>query len=126
MAEMSRKSVGHTRQLALSRLSRVGPEWKRSVGTERVTLQILNLRPPFLPASMLAGIILRSGAMQNAASEKAASTAAPGLQERIRGTVHTAGEPAYEEACRIWNAMIERRPTLVVRPNGPEDVAETI
>ena len=64
--------------------------------------------------------------MQHAAANRAASAAAPGLQERIQGSVHTPGEPAYEEACRIWNAMIERRPILVVRPAGPQDVAETI
>jgi hypothetical protein len=48
------------------------------------------------------------------------------LQRRIRGTIHLPGEEAYQDACRIWNAMIEKRPALVVRPSGSEDVAETV
>ena len=48
------------------------------------------------------------------------------LARRIRGTLHKPGDPAYEEACRIWNAMIERRPAFVVRPRDAADVAATI
>ena len=36
------------------------------------------------------------------------------------------GDAAYAEACRIWNAMIERRPALVVRPRGAADIAACI
>ena len=36
------------------------------------------------------------------------------------------GEDGYEEAIRIWNAMIERRPALVVRPGAPGDVAQCV
>ena len=31
-------------------------------------------------------------------------------------------DAGYAEACRIWNAMIERRPALVVRPRDSGDV----
>ncbi len=48
------------------------------------------------------------------------------LAGKIRGSVHLPGDPAYDEACRIWNAMIERRPALVVRPAADGDVAEAI
>jgi FAD/FMN-containing dehydrogenase len=67
--------------------------------------------------------------MQNPAvrrSERSASPHPAGLQETIRGSVHHPGEAEYDEACRIWNAMIERRPALVVRPADAEDVAATI
>ena len=36
------------------------------------------------------------------------------------------GEAGYGEATRIWNAMIERRPALVVRPGDPGEVARCI
>src|SRR5690606_14948856 len=44
----------------------------------------------------------------------------------LRGTALWPGDAGYAEACRIWNAMIERRPALVVRPDGPDDVAACI
>ena len=36
------------------------------------------------------------------------------------------GDAGHAEACRIWNAMIERRPALVVRPRDGADVAACI
>jgi FAD/FMN-containing dehydrogenase len=36
------------------------------------------------------------------------------------------GDPGYREATRIWNAMIERRPALVVRPGDARDVAKCV
>jgi FAD/FMN-containing dehydrogenase len=36
------------------------------------------------------------------------------------------GDVGYDEACRIWNGMIERRPALVVRPRDDADVAACI
>jgi len=51
---------------------------------------------------------------------------ADALARKIAGSVHLPGEAAYEEACRIWNAMIERRPQLVVRPGENADIAQAI
>jgi FAD/FMN-containing dehydrogenase len=51
---------------------------------------------------------------------------AAALAKRVKGSLHRPGEAAYDEACRIWNAMIERRPALVVRPVENGDVAEAI
>lgn len=48
------------------------------------------------------------------------------LAGRLSGTLHQPGEEAYEEACAIWNAMITRRPALVVRPADAGDVAAAI
>jgi FAD/FMN-containing dehydrogenase len=65
--------------------------------------------------------------MQKAAAKTSAGKAdLHNLGQRIQGTVHQPGDDAYQEACRIWNAMITRRPALVVRPASAEDVAETI
>jgi hypothetical protein len=60
------------------------------------------------------------------ASRKIEEGVADALVKRLQGSVHRPGEAAYEEACRIWNAMITRRPALVVRPVSPADVSETI
>ena len=44
----------------------------------------------------------------------------------LRGAAFWPGDAEYDEACRIWNAMIERRPALAVRPRGAADVAACI
>src|SRR3954449_10078841 len=36
------------------------------------------------------------------------------------------GEPGYDEARRVWNAMVDRRPALVARCHKTADVVEAI
>src|SRR3954447_26063365 len=48
------------------------------------------------------------------------------LKREIRGTVLTEDSPGYDEARTIWNAMIDRRPRLIVRCTGPADVIKSI
>ena len=60
------------------------------------------------------------------AIESVSSNDVATLRQRIDGSVHFPGEASYDEACHIWNAMIERRPAMVVRPNGSADVAEAV
>ena len=48
------------------------------------------------------------------------------LRTALTGTAVIAGEPGYDEACTIWNAMIERRPGLVVRAANVADVVSAI
>ena len=45
---------------------------------------------------------------------------------RLRGSASWPGEAGYADACRIWNAMIERRPAVVVRSRAAADVAACI
>ncbi|TIP96253.1 MAG: FAD-dependent oxidoreductase, partial [Mesorhizobium sp.] len=40
----------------------------------------------------------------------------------IRGEVLRPGDEAYDEARRIWNGMIDRRPALIARCTGTADV----
>ncbi|TAL07323.1 MAG: FAD-binding oxidoreductase, partial [Chloroflexota bacterium] len=42
------------------------------------------------------------------------------------GDVITAGSKGYDDARRVWNAMYDRRPALVLRPAGAADVATAI
>jgi FAD/FMN-containing dehydrogenase len=44
------------------------------------------------------------------------------LRADLRGPLCLPGEPGYEEARTIWNAMIDRRPALVIRAMGASDV----
>lgn len=44
----------------------------------------------------------------------------------IRGQTCLPGEPGYEEARTLWNAMIDRRPALIVRAAGAADVVATV
>ncbi len=49
-----------------------------------------------------------------------------GLRASIRGEVLDSGAPGYDAARAIWNAMIDRRPALIVAPRGAADVVRTI
>jgi FAD/FMN-containing dehydrogenase len=44
----------------------------------------------------------------------------------LRGALIREGAEEYEKARRIWNQMIDRRPALIARCNGPEDVARAV
>ncbi|HVV09793.1 FAD-binding oxidoreductase [Amycolatopsis sp.] len=48
------------------------------------------------------------------------------LRERIRGTVITREDAAYDEARKVYNGMIDRRPLFVVRPADVEDVRAAV
>ena len=44
------------------------------------------------------------------------------LASQLRGEAILPGDPAYEEARRVWNGMIDRRPAVVARCRGVADV----
>jgi FAD/FMN-containing dehydrogenase len=49
------------------------------------------------------------------------------LREAVRGEVLAPTDEGYTEACRAWNGMFDgRRPALIVRCNGPADVAAAV
>ena len=48
------------------------------------------------------------------------------FKARLRGAVLLREEPGYEEARSIWNAMIDRRPALIVRCSGVADVVASV
>jgi hypothetical protein len=48
------------------------------------------------------------------------------LAETFAGELVVPGDPDYDSARAVWNGMIDRRPSLVARPTGAEDVATVI
>jgi len=48
------------------------------------------------------------------------------LKTRVRGALLVAGDKGYDEARAMWNGMIERRPSLVVRALGVADVIAAV
>jgi FAD/FMN-containing dehydrogenase len=44
----------------------------------------------------------------------------------LRGTVLRPDDPGYEEARRVWNGMIDRRPALIARCHGAADVVAAV
>ncbi len=53
-------------------------------------------------------------------------SALEGLRRRLRGEVLALGEPGYEEAREIWNAMVDRRPAAIARCVSAEDVVQCV
>jgi hypothetical protein len=48
------------------------------------------------------------------------------LRTTFRGDVTAPGDPAYDEARKIWNGSIDRRPALVARCAGTSDVIAAV
>ena len=48
------------------------------------------------------------------------------LPRHISGQVITAGDPGYDEARRVWNGMIDRRPVAVVRAAEVADIGPVV
>lgn len=48
------------------------------------------------------------------------------LRSALRGSVFLPGEPGYDAARSIWNAMVDRRPAIIVQAAGAADVMRTV
>jgi hypothetical protein len=48
------------------------------------------------------------------------------LRTRFRGALLRPGEEGYDETRRVWNGAIDRRPALIARCAGADDVAEAV
>jgi FAD/FMN-containing dehydrogenase len=48
------------------------------------------------------------------------------FRETFRGEIVLAEDPGYDRARAVWNGMVDRRPALIVRPSGVDDVVAAI
>ena len=48
------------------------------------------------------------------------------FEARLDGSLIRPGDGAYDDAIRIWNGMIKKRPSMVVRPSGTTGVIHTV
>jgi FAD/FMN-containing dehydrogenase len=48
------------------------------------------------------------------------------LREQVRGAVIRPGDEGYDDARKIWNGMIDRRPGVIVRCSGVADVIDAV
>src|SRR5262249_57549666 len=48
------------------------------------------------------------------------------LRKRLSGTLVLRDDPTYDEARTVWNRMIDRRPALIARCVGAEDVVTAL
>jgi FAD binding domain/Berberine and berberine like len=54
------------------------------------------------------------------------TTALEAFRARFRGALLRPDEEGYEEARRVWNGAIDRRPALIARCAGADDVVEAV
>lgn len=52
------------------------------------------------------------------------ATAIDELRSSLHGRLVTPGEPGYDDARRVWNGDIDRRPALIVRSAGVADIRD--
>ena len=48
------------------------------------------------------------------------------LTGHLRGRLLQPADAGYQDACKLWNGTIVRRPRMIVRPTGPADVMAAI
>src|SRR5438445_8891792 len=59
-------------------------------------------------------------------TETAVKTARREFGAEFEGELIGPGEPSYDEARTLFNAMIDKRPAMIARCGGPADVARVI
>src|SRR6185503_16320438 len=58
--------------------------------------------------------------------ESMANTMGAELRDSIRGETIAEGDAGYDDARKVYNAMIDRRPHAIVRPVDADDVASAV
>jgi len=58
--------------------------------------------------------------MARAPAQLDATVALQGLRAAVSGEVLMAADPGYDQARTVWNALIDRRPAVIVRATSPQ------
>jgi FAD/FMN-containing dehydrogenase len=61
-----------------------------------------------------------------AAEPKIEAEALQAFAMQMRGPILTSEEPGYEEARKIWNGLIDRRPAIIAQCTGAADVVDAV
>ena len=64
--------------------------------------------------------------MESVIDQRSASALAKELGRSFSGEVLTAGQPAYDDARTIWNAMVDKKPAVIARCATTEDVVASV
>ena len=64
--------------------------------------------------------------MARAPAQLDATVALQGLRAAVSGEVLMAADPGYDQARTVWNALIDRRPAVIVRATSPQDVSAAV
>ena len=64
--------------------------------------------------------------LDSKAAKAVSAEAVSALDASLRGGVYLDGSPEYEEARLIWNAMVDRKPGMVIRARGASDVRNAV
>jgi FAD/FMN-containing dehydrogenase len=86
-------------------------------------------RRDLIKGSMVAGGLTLMGAPSlSVAQQAAASTPSPfdDLSERLSGSVITPGDDRYDDARKVFNGMIDKRPAAIARCRGAADVMDVV
>lgn len=57
---------------------------------------------------------------------KLSSSTLEDLRAAVRGQILSAGDAGYDDARKIWNATVDRRPAVIARCAGPTDVRRAV
>jgi FAD/FMN-containing dehydrogenase len=49
-----------------------------------------------------------------------------GLRQRLRGEIVLPGDPAYDDARKVWNGMVDKKPAIVAYCTGVDDVIAAV
>src|SRR5687767_9246533 len=65
-------------------------------------------------------------AVSSAPAAPLSATTIDAFRARLHGEVLTPTEPGYDDARRVWNAMIDKRPALIARCADADDIAAAV